>query len=187
MPRVYVDAGVSLDGFWAGPDETSVFPVDEMHRSGLMKPLVERTGAVVMSRRSFEMAEDPDWYACNYEYQVPIHVFTDATPSRKPKQDCGLTFAFHATFDEALEAAKEAAGAKDVAIIGEQSAVEAAIAGDHCDEIFLRLVPVVCGGGERLMDESGIRRSFEIVDVLRTGSVVHMRLQPVKDEDAAGS
>lgn len=78
MPKVYIDAGVSIDGFWADPDGTSVFPVDEMHRSGLIAALVERTGSVVMSRRSFEMVGDPDWYACNYEHQVPIHVFTDA-------------------------------------------------------------------------------------------------------------
>lgn len=183
MPKVYVDAGISLDGFWAGPDGTSLFPIEEMHRSGLIAPLVERTGAVVMSCRSFELAEDPDWYACNYEYQMPIHVFTDAPPSRHPKEDCGLTIAFHSTFDEALECAKKSAAGKDIAIIGEHSAVAAAIAADQCDELYLRVVPVVCGGRESLMASAGIRRSFKIVDVRTTESVVHLRLQRVKDGD----
>jgi len=40
------------------------------------KPLqesIEKTGAVVMGRKTFAMG-DPDSYAGNYEYQVPIFV-----------------------------------------------------------------------------------------------------------------
>jgi hypothetical protein len=32
---------------------------------------IRNTGAVVMGRNSFAMADDPDWYAGNYEFQVP--------------------------------------------------------------------------------------------------------------------
>lgn len=181
MVKVYVDAAVSLDGFWAGPEGASIFPVDEMHRTGLITALVERTGAVVMSRRSFEMANDPDWYACNYEYQVPIHVFADVLPRRHPREDCGLTFAFHETFLEALDAARKSAGPKDVAIIGERSAVDAVMAADQCDELYLRVVPFVCGGGERLMDQTGIHRSFEIIEVQKTESAVHIRMQRARN------
>lgn len=35
---------------------------------------IQNTGAVVMGRNSFDMAEDPDSIAENYEYQVPIFV-----------------------------------------------------------------------------------------------------------------
>jgi hypothetical protein len=33
------------------------------------------------------MAEDPDWMADNYEYQVPIFVFTDKAPEKHPKEN----------------------------------------------------------------------------------------------------
>lgn len=176
MGKVFIDAAVSIDGFWAGPDGNSIFPVEEMHRSGLMSELVDRTGSVVMSRRSFEMA-DPDWYSGNYEFQVPIHVFTDLPPARRPVEGNGLTFAFHDDFASALLAARQSAGEKDIAIIGERTSVDAALAADKCDEIYLRLVPTVCGGGERLMDRLGENRTFSIVSVKTTGNVVHMHLQ----------
>ena len=53
----------------------------------------EQTGAVLMGRRAFEMA-DPDSYVGNYEFQVPIFVLTHHPPSVAPKQDEHLTFMF---------------------------------------------------------------------------------------------
>ncbi len=181
MQKVYVDAGMSIDGFWAGPDGDSVFPIEEMHRSGLVEELVDRTGAVVMSRRSFEMASDPDWYACNYEHQVPIHVFTDRPPSVHPREECGLTFTFHPTFSNAVAAAKVSAGERDVAIIGERSAVVAAITADVCDELYLRIVPVVCGGGERLMDDRSLASKFAVRSVVTSENVVHIHFHRATD------
>jgi dihydrofolate reductase len=40
-----------------------------------MKDAIEQTGAVLMGRRTFEMA-DPEWFVGNYEFQVPIFVMT---------------------------------------------------------------------------------------------------------------
>jgi hypothetical protein len=37
-----------------------------------------------MERRAFEVAEDPDWYVGNYEFQVPIFVLTHRRPRVKP-------------------------------------------------------------------------------------------------------
>jgi len=39
----------------------------------LFKSRFEKTGAVVMGRKTFALG-DPDSYAGNYEYQVPIFV-----------------------------------------------------------------------------------------------------------------
>ena len=180
MGKVFVDAAVSMDGYWAGPDGNSIFPLNEMHRTGLINELVARTGSVVMSRRSFEMAYDPDWYAGNYEFRVPIHVFAENPPSHHPREDCGLSFTFHQDFAAALLAARQSAGDRDVAIIGERSSVDAALAADQCDEMYLRLVPTVCGGGERLMDRIDEKRCFSIVNVKTTDNVVHIHLQRSK-------
>lgn len=52
------------------------------------EPLIEtiqNTGAVVMGKNdAFAMAEDPDLYAENYEFQVPIFVLTHTIPYKKP-------------------------------------------------------------------------------------------------------
>src|SRR5689334_21026734 len=109
MTRIFIDAAMSIDGFWADREGQSVFPLEDMHSSGLIKTLVDRTGAVVMSRRSFEMADDPDWFAGNYELQVPIHVITDAPPSKHPKEGGGVSFSFCKNFAQALAGARNSA------------------------------------------------------------------------------
>jgi dihydrofolate reductase len=183
MTKVFIDSAMSIDGFWADRDGRSVFPLDDLYSSGILKTLVDRTGAVIMSRRSFEMASDPDWFAGNYELQVPIHVITGQPPAKHPKEDCGVTFSFHANFADALAGARTAAGGRDVAIIGERSAVEAAIAADAVDEIYLRIVPKICGSGEPLMRDLGdVRSVFDISNVNTTGHAVHIHL--VRNRDA---
>jgi dihydrofolate reductase len=185
MARVFIDAAMSLDGFWADRDGRSVFPLDDLHSSGMLKTLVDRTGAVVMSRRSFEMASDPDWFAGNYELQVPIHVITAHPPARHPKEGGGVTFAFHDSFADALAGARNAAGGRDVAIIGERSAVEAAIAAGAVDEMYLRIVPRICGSGEPLMrDLDGVRRVFDISNVSTTAHAVHIHLATNRDGES---
>jgi dihydrofolate reductase len=177
MTKVYIDSAMSVDGFWADRDGKSVFPLGDMHSFGFIKTLVDRTGAVVMSRRTFEMADDPDWFAGNYELQVPIHVITESPPTKHPKEDGGVTFSFHKNFADALAGARNSACGRDVAIIGERSAVEAAIAVDEVDDLYLRIVPKLCGAGEPLMkDLKDVRREFEIADVQTTNNAVHIHL-----------
>ena len=65
-----------------------------MSSSELMQEQIRSTGAVVMGRRTYEMAEDPDAYADSYEYQVPIFVVTKQAPAKLPKQNDRLTFTF---------------------------------------------------------------------------------------------
>ena len=177
MTKVFIDSAMSIDGFWADRDGRSVFPLKDLHTSGLINDLVDRTGAVVMSRRSFEMADDPDWFAGNYELQVPIHVVTDAPPPRHPREDGGVTFSFYNDFADAIAGARKSARGRDVAIIGERSAVETAIAVDEVDEIYLRIVPKICGTGEPLMRElGGVHREFDLLDVQTTSHAVHIHL-----------
>jgi dihydrofolate reductase len=51
-----------------------------------MNAAIEETGAVVMGRRTFEMAE-PDSYVGNYEFQVPIFVVTHHSPEIAPEAE----------------------------------------------------------------------------------------------------
>lgn len=71
-----------------------------------------------MGRRTFEMASDPDFYADAYEFQVPIYVITEQAPERKPKENGRLSFTFVDTVEAAIQHAKQAAGEKDVTVMG---------------------------------------------------------------------
>lgn len=59
-----------------------------------MNAAIAETGAVLMGKKTFEMADDPDSYVGNYEFQVPILVLTHHPPRVAPKQDEHLTFTF---------------------------------------------------------------------------------------------
>ena len=62
---------------------------------------------------------DPDWYADNYEFQVPISVLTHHVPEKKPKETERLTFTFVTDgIESAVAQAKVAAGEENVLLIG---------------------------------------------------------------------
>ena len=68
-----------------------------------------------MGRMAFEMAGDPDSYAGQYQYQVPIFVVTRHPPAKHPKEGSGLTFTFVGDgLDSAIAQARTAAGEKQV-------------------------------------------------------------------------
>ena len=46
--------------------------LDALRNPGVMQKYIKNTGAVVMEWKEFAMADDPDSYAGNYEFQVPI-------------------------------------------------------------------------------------------------------------------
>lgn len=78
-----------------------------------------------MGWNTFAMAEDPDSYAGNYAYQVPIFVLTHQVPQRQPKQTGKLTFTFVTDgIENAINLAKAAAGDKEIAVIGGASTTQ---------------------------------------------------------------
>ena len=79
MVKVVVGMTMSLDGFVndrQGSVELLYPDLEALRETQVMQEAMRDTGAVVMGRRAFEMAEDPDSFAGNYEFQVPIFVLT---------------------------------------------------------------------------------------------------------------
>jgi len=120
------------------------------------KESIQNTGAVVMGRHSFDMAEDPDWFAGNYEYQVPIFVLTHKPPEKMPKQGDDLTFTFVTDgIQSAILRAKAAAGNKDVNIIGAASTARQTLQAGLADELHVDIMPVFLGNGLRPFEGVG--------------------------------
>lgn len=184
MGRIIIDAATSLDGFCTDARGEGVFPVEEMHRARMLAPLIGTCGAVVMSRRSFEMVGDPDWFADNYELQVPIFVVAEAPPQRLPKENKRLTFHFVPSFAEASQRAQQAAGDKSVLAIGGASTVQAALLSGMADEMWLRIVDRATGGGTPLFSRGLPGKDFYVSALETSRGTVLMKLQRRSDAAA---
>jgi dihydrofolate reductase len=79
MSRVVAGMTMSLDGFVndaRGGVGVLYRDLADWRNTEQGKASIAAAGAVLMGRRTFEMASDPDSYAGQYEYQVPIFVLT---------------------------------------------------------------------------------------------------------------
>ncbi|MEU4522887.1 dihydrofolate reductase family protein [Amycolatopsis sp. NPDC024027] len=149
MATAHAGMSMSLDGFVADRHGGTARLSDPAASNGSewMTDLIRETGAVVLGRRTFAMAEDPDWYVGNYEFQVPIFVVTHTSPATLPAQDEHLTFTFVTDgVASAVEQAKAAAGDKAVKVIG-ASVVRQAVRARLADELHVQLAPVLLGAG----------------------------------------
>jgi dihydrofolate reductase len=186
MGKVVVGMTMSLDGFINDrngsvealyPDLATLRDIDPLKES------IQNTGAVVMGRNSFAMSEDPDWFAGNYEYQVPIFVLTHQVPGKMPKQTDDLTFTFVTDgIESAIAQAKIAAGDKEVNIIGAPSTAQQCLQAGLADELHVDIMPVFLGGGLRAFDEINKNRThLERIKVMELpGGRTHLRFRIIK-------
>jgi dihydrofolate reductase len=87
----------------------------------------------------------------------------------------GTTFTFVTDgIGSALEQARAAAGDKDVAIAGGASTVQQYLAAGLLDELYLHIVPIILGAGERLLDGVG-DLTLEPVKVVASPAVTHVK------------
>jgi dihydrofolate reductase len=162
MGKVILGMTMSLDGFIndRGGSVEALYPdLVALRETEPLKESIKNTGAVVMGRNSYGMAEDPDWFAGNYEYQVPIFVLTHHVPKRKPKETAKLTFTFVTDgIESAIRQAKAASGDKDVNIIGAASTARQCLQAGLADELHIDIMPVLLCDGLRPFEDIGAER-----------------------------
>jgi len=81
MGKVLAGMAMSLDGFIEDRNGSvaRLYPdFDAMRQTELLQEEIRRTGAVVMGRRAYDMAQGD---FTGYEFQVPIFVLTHAAPA----------------------------------------------------------------------------------------------------------
>lgn len=185
MARVIAGMTTSLDGFVA--DESGgvdrLYPdLAALDGTAYMNAAIEETGAVLMGKRTFEMAEDPDSYVGNYEFQVPIFVLTHHTPRVAPKQDAHLTFTFVTDgVESAVAHAKAAAGKKAIQVVGGVSVVQQLLQAGLVDELHIDVMPVLLGAGLPLFNNKALERiQLEKIDVQETGARTTLRFRVKK-------
>jgi dihydrofolate reductase len=196
MAAIVLDMSMSLDGFVVGPEPSPGHPLGEggqrLHEwmfSGRDEPggtaeagasasvsgrvvreLIASTGAVLMGRRIFELGVGL-WG--DVPFPVPCFVLT-----HRPDEEVAMasgTFTFiTAGLTAALEAAKSAAGGRNVLVHSPDVAQQLIRAG-LLDEIQLHLVPVLLGAGRRLFDGIGEgSRELDLTGVIEAPDVTHL-------------
>ncbi len=153
MGKIILGVTITLDGF-AEDINRSVndlySDLELLKETEYMNESIISTGAVVMSKKEFEMADDPDLYADHYEYQVPIFIFTDKKPNKHPKETDKISFTFvTGGVESAIIQAKVAAGDKDVNIIGSAETTQLCLRTNLVDELQVDIIPLFLHQGYR--------------------------------------
>jgi dihydrofolate reductase len=118
-----------------------------------LEEMVSRIGAVVGGRWTYEAAGH--WGDEN-PWGLPFFIVTHRPDEEPP----GGAFNFVSGVREAVERAQEAAGDKDVNIMGGADVIRQALDEGLVDELTIIVAPVVLGGGKRLFE--GFDRSLEL-------------------------
>jgi dihydrofolate reductase len=186
MGKVILGMTTSLDGFINdrnGSVEALYPDLAAWRETEPGRESIRNTGAVVMGRNSFAMAEDPDWFAGNYEYQVPIFVLTHRPPKKHPKETADLRFTFVTDgIESAIRQAKAAAGNKDVNIIGAANTARQCLKAGVADELHVDIMPVLLGGGLRPFEGLGAESiQLEKTKVMELpGGRTHLEFRVIK-------
>ena len=147
--------------------------------------VVRGVGAYVLGRKMFGGGDGPwdetwtGWWGEEPPYHAPAFVLTHH-PREPLTMQGGTTFTFVTTgIGSALELARTAAGDRDVAIAGGASTVRQYLAAGMLDELYLHIVPVILGAGERLFDDVG-DPTLEPVKVIASPAVTHVKYRIVR-------
>jgi dihydrofolate reductase len=184
----------SLDGYYAGPDDGPGRGLGEggerLHywvfggpwsydrpptgdATGVDRQLLDdafgRIGAVVAGRWTYESAGG--WGGTN-PFAVPLVILTH----RPQDEPAGGEFRFVDGLDQALAQAREAAGPKDVSLMG-GDVIRQVLARGQLDELVVSIAPVLLGAGKRLFGDSAAGVELEQVDAVRSPWATHLRYQ----------
>jgi dihydrofolate reductase len=122
--------------------------------------------------------DDPEWkgwWGPNPPFHTPVIVLTHHT--RPPiEMEGGTTFHFlDASPAEALEAAREAAGGKNIRIGGGATVIREFVAAGLVDHMHVALVPLLLGRGSQLWDGlEGLEKDYTIEATSSPSGVTHL-------------
>jgi dihydrofolate reductase len=185
VTKVVLNGSVSLDGYSAGPNVGEEHPMGEggerLHEwmfaegSDGDAPFAATVGAVVLGRRTFDLGLK---YWQDTPFPVPSFVLTHEQRPPLAMKSAAFTFVTDGP-ESAVARARAAAGDKDVLVMAAAESARHVLRAGLVDEIRLQLVPVLLGGGSRLLD--GLRPAeFERVEAIAADDVVHLRFRVLR-------
>jgi dihydrofolate reductase len=202
MTKVTTGLAMSVDGFIAGPNDGTEHPLgiggqrlfewftngdtqsrfyDSFRMSAASAAIFDdgaaRVGAVITGRRTYDITNG--WGGDGPLPGVPLFIMTHQIPTDVPVGKAPYTFVTDG-IESAIVQARNAAGDKDVALMG-SAAVQQALRAGLLDEFEVDVVPVLLGGGVRLLDHIGDSAvQLEKVLVVDAPDVTHMRYRVIR-------
>ena len=206
MGKVFLDISMSLDGYVAGLHDSLDSGLGEggirLHEwiwgasapgsimgEGLTKAdkeafdqifgeLLERTGAIVTGRRTYELSKG--WGGSHPVNGAPVFVLSKDVPKRIPKGKSTFTFVSDG-IASAVRQARSAAGDRDVYVMGGANVAQQSLTAGLLDEIRIHLVPVLLGAGIRLFDHlESISQVLQKVATIDAPLATHFAFRVVK-------
>jgi dihydrofolate reductase len=178
MTKVIAGITTSVDGYITGPDDGPAKGLGEggerLHYwvfggpwsydsepkgeptgddAEWLQDVRSRIGAVVCGRWTYEAARH--WGDKNPS-GLPLFVVTH----RPEEEPTGGEFTFVDGVEAAVERAKDAAGDKDVNVMGGADVIRQALDAGIVDELSIIVAPIVLGGGKQLFE--GFSKSIEL-------------------------
>jgi dihydrofolate reductase len=177
--KVVVNRCMSLDGFIAGPGHSMDLGNDRALADFVapddLAEIAAATGAMLVGRRTWEVgarmaAERPDDVA--YPFSGPMFLITHR-PLVPPNPSVAI---LSGDIGEAVATALEAAGGKDLEILGADVAGQCLQRG-LVDEILVYVLPVLLGDGIRFSSPAVPRTDLEPVSSMRSGDATILRFR----------
>jgi len=193
MAKVLAGITTSVDGYIAGPDDGPGKGLGEggerLHywvfggpwsygedpkggATGADKKFLDeafgRLGAVIGGRNTYEAAEH---WGGKSPWNMPFFILTHR-PEEAPPPGAGFTFVNG--LDEAVRRAKEAAGDKEVSVMGGADTIRQALRAGYVEELSISIAPVVLGAGKRLFEGFDQPMSLEPIRVLQSPFATHV-------------
>ena len=142
-------------------------------------------GAYIMGRKMFGGGPGEwdqawrGWWGDDPPYHTPVFVLTHH-PREPLAMKGGTRFNFVTDgIESAMAQAQAAAGDRNVSIAGGASTVRQFMAAGHLDELYLHIVPVVLGAGERLLVDVG-DPVLDPIKVVPSPAVTHIKYRIVR-------
>jgi dihydrofolate reductase len=172
--KVVVNRAMSLDGFIAGPGDAMDWILD-LAPGDVAAEVAAATGAMLIGRRTWDVgnrmkAEQPA--ATDYPFTGPMFLLTHR-PLDPPEP--GVTV-LSGDIGDAVATALDAAGGKDLELLGADVAAQALRRG-LVDEILVYLLPVVLGDGIPFSPAGSAAVDLEPVSSRRSGAATILRFR----------
>jgi len=134
------------------------------------------SGTFITSRRNYDTSLP--WWGADVRtgpVRLPLIVVTyDVSPASVCRFVTG-------GIEDALTAAREAAGGRDVTVIAGANIGQQFFNAGLVNEIGIHLVPVLFGSGTRMVDNLGIAHTgLEVLEVVDTFTATHLRYRVLK-------
>jgi dihydrofolate reductase len=154
--------------------------------SEVAEEVARNIGAYIMGRKMFGPPGGGDWdeswrgwWGEDPPFHTPVYVLTHH-PREPLEMQGGTTYHFVTDgIESALEQARAAAGDRDVMIAGGANAIQQYLAAGLLDELYLHVVPILLGGGERLLENVG-NPTLEPVKGVASPAATHVKYRVVR-------